>query len=206
MRYDEYTSPLLQQVKNSVKDLEEIAEKETFEFLEKCVPYEVVKGIGNVYITGCGDSYCAAIAAKPVFENADTSTLTGMVPGTPTKALRNIDFSRYFNTYGGWNPLTLDRNALLVISISGSPARVNEAAIRINEHGGTSIAFTGNEEGKLAHNCKYVVPMIVKDYGLTPNVSSYYSSIYSLMMFGFYMSKDSQRGFRTGKKMGRRRR
>ena len=189
MDHKDYNSPLLEQIRNSVKDIHTIAGNETFEFFEGCVPPEVIKKSGNVFLTGCGDSYCAAIATKPIFENADTSTKTGMVPGTPTKAYRNIDYSRYHNTYSGWEPLTLGRNTLCVVSISGSPARPNEAALRINEHGGTSIAFTANPQGKLAGNCKYVVPMTLPDYDLAPNVTSYYSSVFSLMMFGFYMSK-----------------
>lgn len=188
MEYKDYTSSLLEQIRNSVKDINTIAENETFEFFEKCVPFDVVKKAGNVFITGCGDSYCAAIAAKPVFENADTSTKTGMVPGTPTMAMRNVDFSRYYNTYCGWNPLTLGRNMLCAISISGSPARPNEAALRMNEHGGVTVAFTANPEGKLAKNSKYVIPMTLPDYDLAPNVTSYYSSMFSLMMYGFYMS------------------
>ena len=188
MEHNEYVSPLLEQIRNSVKDIHAIADNETFAFFKNCVAPEVLKGVGNVFITGCGDSYCAAIATKPVFENADTSTKTGMVPGTPTKACRNIEFSRYLNTYGGWEPLTLDRNLLCVISISGSPARPNEAALRINEHGGKSIAFTANPAGKLAGNCQYVIPMTLLDYDLAPNVTSYYSSVFSLMMFAFYLS------------------
>ena len=190
MEHKDYTSSLLQQVRNSVRDIHTIADSETFAFFENCVPEDIVKAAGNVFLTGCGDSYCASLAAKPVFENADTSTKTGMVPGTPTIAFRNIEFSRYFNTYAGWkNTLTNERNLLCVISISGSPARVNEAALRINEHGGTSVAFTANPQGKLAGNCKYVIPMTLPDYDLAPNVTSYYSSLFSLMMFGFYMSK-----------------
>lgn len=188
MNYSDYTSCLLEQVRNSVKDINTIAENETFEFFEKCVPFDVIKKAGNVFITGCGDSYCAAIAAKPVFENADTSTKTGMVPGTPTTAFRNIEFSRYFNTYRGWDKFTMDRNMLCAISISGSPSRPTEAALRMNEHGGVTVAFTANPEGKLAQNCKYVIPMTLPEYGLAPNVTSYYSSMFSLMMYGFYMS------------------
>ena len=61
--------------------------------------------------------------------------------------------------------------------------------MRINAHGGTSVAFTTNPEGKLAGNCKYTIPMTLPSYDLAPNVTSYYSSLFSLMMFGFYMSK-----------------
>ncbi len=188
MDHKDYDSELLKQVRNSVKDIRTIAENETFEFIEKCVPPEAAKAIGNILLTGCGDSYCASIATKPIFENAETSTKTGMVPGIPTAAFRNIDFSRFYNTFSGWNPLTLGRNALCAISISGSPARPNEAALRINEHGGTSIAFTANPEGKLAGNCKYVIPMTLPSYGLAPNVTSYYSSVFSLTMFALYLN------------------
>ena len=188
MEHKDYSSSLLQQIRNSVKDIHTIADNETFEHFEACVPSDELKKAGNIFITGCGDSYCAAIATKPLFENAETSTSTGMVPGTPTQALRNIDFSRYFNTYVGWDQITLGRNLLCVVSISGSPARVNEAAIRLNEHGGNTVAFTCNKEGKLANNCKYVVPMTLPDYDLAPNVTSYYSSVFSLMMFGLYVS------------------
>ena len=188
MEYNEYNSPLLEQIRNSVKDINTIAANETLQYIENCIPRDAIKDTSNVLITGCGDSYCAAIAAKPVFENAETSTSTGMVPGTPTKALRNIDFTRYYSTYDGWNVLTSERNLLCAISISGSPARPNEAALRIKEHGGKSVAFTANPDGKLAGNCDYVIPMTLPDYELAPNVTSYYSSMFSLMMFGLYMS------------------
>ena len=189
MDHKDYTSSLLEQVRNSVKDIETIAENETFELFEKCFPKEAAKAVGNIFLTGCGDSYCASIATKPIFENAETSTKTGMVPGIPTNACRNIDFSRYQYTYTGWNPLIADRNLLCAISISGSPARPNEAALRMKEHGGTTVAFTANKEGKLANNCDYVIPMTLPEYDLAPNVTSYYSSVFSLMMFAFYINR-----------------
>ena len=188
MDHKDYDSALLQQVRNSVKDVLTIAENETFEFVEKCVPPEAAKAIGNIYLTGCGDSWCASVATQPIFENAENSTKTGMVPGIPTKACRNIEFSRYQNTYAGWNPLLKDRNALCAISISGSPARPNEAAMRMNELGGATIAFTVNTQGKLANNCKYVIPMTLPEYDLAPNVTSYYSSVFSLTMFALYLN------------------
>ena len=40
MKHYEYQSPLLEQVRNSVRDILDIAEKETFEFIEECVPKE----------------------------------------------------------------------------------------------------------------------------------------------------------------------
>lgn len=189
MKHTEYTSALLDQIRNSVKDINMIAAAETFEFFESCVPEAVAAGSKHVFLTGCGDSYCAGIAAKPIYENADTSTRTGMVPGTPTEALRNIEFSRYCNTYKGWEPLTLAGNTVCAVSISGAPKRPTEAVQRMVAIGGTGIAFTTNPNSELAKSASYVVPMCLPPCEHAPNVTSYYSSLFSLMMFGFYMSR-----------------
>ncbi len=188
MTHNEYKSVMLDQVRNSVQDLNTIAAAMTFEHLEACVSTQAVQEAKRVILTGCGDSYCAAIAAKPVYENADASTRTGMVPGTPTEALRNVEFTRYYNTYKGWEPLTLAGNFVCAVSISGAPSRPTEAVMRMNAVGGRSVAFTANPNSDLARQATYVVPMSLPAYGPAPNVTSYYSSLFSLMMFGFYMS------------------
>lgn len=187
MIHTDYDSALLRQIRNSVKDVNTIAAAETFEFFETCVPREVMATVSKVILTGCGDSYCAGIAAKPVYENAEISQRTGMVPGTPTEALRNIEFSRYYNTYSGWEPLTLSQQMVCAVSISGSPRRPVEALQRINAVGGMSVAFTTNPNSLLAKNAAYVVPMCLPPCEHAPNVTSYYSSMFSLIMFGLYM-------------------
>ncbi len=188
MNHNDYSSALLAQIRNSVRDVNTIAAAETFEFFESCIPASAVKTFSRVTLTGCGDSYCAGIAAKPVFENAEAFTGTGMVPGTPTEALRNIDCSRYLNTYKGWEPLTLHNNVVCAVSISGAPKRPTEAVKRFQEAGAQSIAFTTNPNSELAKNAAFVVPMTLPPCDHAPNVTSYYSSLFSLMMFGFYMS------------------
>lgn len=187
MTHTDYNSALLRQIRNSVQDIHAIAEAEPFSLFENAVPREVVSSISKVILTGCGDSYCAGIAAKPVYENAETSQKTGMVPGTPTEALRNIEFSRYYNTYSGWEPLTRTQNMVCAVSISGSPRRPVEALRRINAVGGKSVAFTTNPESLLAKSATYVVPMCLPPCDHAPNVTSYYSSLFSLLMFGLYM-------------------
>lgn len=189
MKHTDYTSALLSQIRNSVKDVNAIAAAEPFELFESCVPREVAASCKQVVLTGCGDSYCAGIAAKPIYENADAFTGTGMVPGTPTEALRNIECSRYYNAYKGWEPLTLQGNTVCAISISGSPRRPTEAVKRFNAIGGKSIAFTTNPNSELAKNAQYVIPMHLPPCDHAPNVTSYYSSLFSLLMFGLYMSR-----------------
>lgn len=205
MNHNDYSSALLAQIRNSVRDINTIAAAETFSFLEGCVPPEAVREFKRVALTGCGDSYCAAIAAKPVYENAESFTGSGMVPGTPTEALRNIECSRYYNTYKGWEPTTLAGNVVCAVSISGSPRRPTEAVKRFRAIGGKSVAFTTNPNSELAQNANYVVPMTLPACDHAPNVTSYYSSLFSLIMFGFYMSyvkrqisRDEAERFRTG--------
>lgn len=188
MNYKDYQSEMLRQTWSSVKDVNTIAAAEPFELFESCVPKEVASAVSRVVLTGCGDSYCASIAAKPVFENAERSTRTGMVPGTPTEALRNVEFTRYYNTYKGWEPTTLKNNMLCAVSISGAPKRPTEAVERMNAVGGNSVAFTTNPNSELAVNSKFVVPMCLPPCDLAPNVTSYYSSMFSLIMFGLYIS------------------
>lgn len=205
MIHTDYSSALLSQIRNSVRDINAISVAETFDFFESCVPPEAARGFKRVVLTGCGDSYCAGIAAKPVYENAESFTGSGMVPGTPTEALRNIECSRYYNTYKGWEPTTLAGNVVCAVSISGSPKRPTEAAKRFHAIGGKSVAFTTNPNSELAKNADYVVPMTLPPCDHAPNVTSYYSSLFSLMMFGFYMSyvkgqisKEEADSFRTG--------
>ena len=76
MNHNDYSSALLAQIRNSVRDVNTIAAAETFEFFESCIPASAVKTFSRVTLTGCGDSYCAGIAAKPVFENAEAFTGT----------------------------------------------------------------------------------------------------------------------------------
>ncbi len=187
-QYD-FDSLMLQQIRGSVEDIEKIAAAEDFSFFEGVVPADVLKKVHNVYLTGCGDSWCASIAAKPVFEKADTSEKTGMVPGTPTQAFRNIEFTRFFNTYKNWDPISEGNDLLCSVSISGSPARPAEAALRMNAVGGRSVAFTTKPESRLGQSSTYVVPMTLPRDGLCPNVTSYYASLFSLMMFGFTMNR-----------------
>lgn len=132
----------------------------------------------KVVLTGCGDSYCAAMAAAPVFEEL------GHIDAT---AMPAIEFTRHFATgkIGGepCNPMTF------IISASGSPSRVIEAAKRAKECGvgALSVAVTANGESELAKNC--VETLFVKTpefenkypYEHSPGTRSYYANMYALL-------------------------
>ena len=182
-------SGLLRELRNVVRHVNGFGATQTLDYMSYVYPQEELKKIRRVILTGCGDSYCAGVAAKPVFENTETFKGTGMAPGTPTEAPRNIEFTRYFNTYLGWDPLTVAGYLVAAVSISGNPVRPREALARINEIGGHSLAITNNATGLFAQTAEHVLDLqMAPSEGGVPNVRSYQASVWSLMVFGLYMS------------------
>ena len=189
MTRKEMDSGLLRELRNVVRHVNGFGATQTFDYMSLAFPKEEFKGIRRVILTGCGDSYCAAVAAKPVFENTESFKGTGMLPGTPTEALRNIEFTRYYNTYLGWDPLQVDRYLVGAVSVSGNPVRPREALQRINELGGHSVAFTNNATGLFAQTAQHTIDFqMAPSENAVPNVRSYQASLWSLMTFGLYMS------------------
>ena len=188
MKYNEYKSNMLSHVRNAVPDLNKIAGAVTFDYLRSCVPEENVKKAKRVVITGCGDSYCAALAAQPVFENVESSTSTGMAPGIPTEAPRTIEWSRYTKTYKGWQEREKPMYMLCAISVGGATSRVIEGVERMNALGGQTVGFTHNMTSALAKASQFVVNINTPPFDPAPNVTSYNSSLYAAMMFGLYVS------------------
>ena len=91
----------------------------------------------RVILTGCGDSYCAGVAAKPVFEE---------LGNVNTNAVPAIELSRHYSSKelgnAPSNPL------VLAVSVSGSVARMVEACRRANECGvgSLTVAVTKNAD------------------------------------------------------------
>jgi glucosamine--fructose-6-phosphate aminotransferase (isomerizing) len=181
---------LLRQIRAVADTVEHMGRNITAEFLEKKIPAEICRTTNRVILTGCGDSYCAAIAAKPLFENIETAVTTGMVAGTRTEAMRCIEFTRYYDTYRGF---WLDKGNRVIplvcgVSISGTVKRVIEAMERTNYHGGISAAFTDNIESDLAKSAKYIVKLSVPPTNPAPNVTTYIASTYALTQMGLHYS------------------
>lgn len=188
MTHREYTSDMLEQLRYVVDAFNMTFEAITFEYLEKCIPIEDVRKMNHVILTGCGDSYCSSLAAKTVFENpACLKKPTGKVE-IEAEALRNIDFSRYYNTFRGWENEDTSGYVLCSVSISGAPIRPREAMLRMAAHGGKTIAFTDNLESPMANIADYVVKLNVPKFKFAPLVIPYDASSYALYMFALYMN------------------
>ena len=83
----------------------------------------------HIYITGCGDSYFAGLAARYAFAR---------YAGVPTEALEALEFGRYAAEF-------LPPDSLVFgISNSGKATRSVEALVNARLGGAHTVAITGN--------------------------------------------------------------
>lgn len=187
MNHNGYQSDMLAQLRYVVEAFGKTFEAITFEYLEKCIPIDEAKKFEHVLLTGCGDSYCSGLAAKPVFEEAPQNAEEDRYPGIETEALRNIEASRYYNTLSGWENVDTKGYVLCCVSISGAPVRPREAMIRMNELGGKTIALTDNLNSPMAQIASYAIKLNVPKFKFAPLVIPYNASNWALMLLGLYV-------------------
>lgn len=140
----------------------------------------------KVVLTGCGDSYCAAVAGARAF------TLLGQV--FDARAIPAVEFSRHYPSgeigTEPYNPL------VYIISKSGSPARCVEVARRVNETnlGGLSVGVTATPDSPMAKECKRIlkvdVPELENPFNeYPPGCRSYYASMYAVFSSAIRMGE-----------------
>ena len=101
----------------------------------------------HIYITGCGDSYFAGLAARYAF---------GRYAGVPTEALEALEFGRYAAEF-------LPPDSLVFgISNSGKATRSVEAVVNARLGGAHTVAITGNPDGWLAQESDTIVDQSVR--------------------------------------------
>lgn len=186
----DYNNEFLRQIRTVPQTVEHMSRVITNELFADTIPTNLLKKTRNVIITGAGDSYFAGIVARPTFQNIQTASSTGMVPGIPTEAVRVVEFTRYYDTYRRfWLDGKNDAVPLVLgVSISGSPARVIEAMMRTNKYNGVSVAFTNNVKSVFAQEAQFTIPLNVPPIEHCPAITSYISSCYALTQFGLYYS------------------
>lgn len=123
--------------------------------VEAAVDAELARSASRIFVTGCGDSYYAAQAARLCFDR---------YAGIATEPIEALEFSRYVVE-------TMPPDALTIgISNSGAVSRTIEALVRARRRGGRTIAITGRADSPLAQAAGTVllqtVPeMAVEDRG-----------------------------------------
>ena len=129
----------------------------------------------KIILTGCGDSYAAAVAMAPVVER--------YCDCFGVQAMRAIDFTRLLpkDQIGIGEP-----NSPLVIAISagGGTARICEVLEKANAVGAFSILMTNNPESRAAKLAKRVYCMGTPDFpDKGPGLRSYFASLIGLIAF-----------------------
>jgi sugar/nucleoside kinase (ribokinase family)/fructoselysine-6-P-deglycase FrlB-like protein len=124
------------------------------------------RGVEHLYLTGCGDSAFAGMAATLAFRRHSRLRVH------PVHAL---DFARYEVRY-----LPPD-SALLAISYSGKVGRTIEAARQASSFGTPVIALTGDAAGPLAAVADRILPIEVPTLGFSPGTSTYTGMLCTLI-------------------------
>ena len=139
-------------------------------------------GLRKLYITGCGDSYCAAVIMKPAFEQ---------LAGLETDACRCVDFSRHYCA----EELKKDAEHTLLIGIScsGNVSRVTECMKRASALGIRSLAVTFNPGSPVGTAADTVLaPVFPKEIIQLrggPGCLSYNSSLMGLTAFAVRLAQ-----------------
>ena len=131
--------------------------------------------VGQIILTGCGDSHHAAIATRLAFQQ---------FAGLPCHALTAMELARY---QAGQLRLSKSGRTLVIgISASGQVSRTVEALELAKLAGATTLALTGNHQADLASVADYIyhVPdsqSLSHNRGvIVPGTRSYFLSLLAL--------------------------
>lgn len=138
---------------------------------------DLASKIDKVYITGCGDSFCAALACRDFFLKYSK---------VHVEVYQALEFSRYVC------PNEVDERAVVLsISSSGRVARTVECALRAREKGAYSIGVTANPESELAKAAgNSVVAKIPAKIGVAPGTQSYMASLLAVICFAVALGRE----------------
>lgn len=127
--------------------------------------------IQRIVLTGCGDSYAAAMATKHAFE---------MLTGIPTEVVTAIELARFYDRKQlGFSP---NNPLVIAVSNSGGVARVYEAMERANKHGAFTLGITGNETSRLGACAHKILKLDIPPFESAPGARTYLVSVLSLLL------------------------
>lgn len=133
--------------------------------------FQEIFNIQKIILTGCGDSYAAALATQNVFSD---------LVGVPTEVVKAIDLARFYPEkelgVACQNPL------IITVSNSGTGARINEAISRAKKCGAFVLSVTGNMESNLAKIANKTLNLEIEKFPSAPGVRSYVVSLISLIL------------------------
>lgn len=128
-------------------------------------------GIQRIVLTGCGDSYAAALATKHAFE---------MLTNLPCEVVPAIELSRFYARkqlgFAPNNPL------VIAVSNSGGVSRVGEAIQAARKHGAYALGITGKRDSLLGQSVDKIMDLNIPPFDSAPGTRSYMVSVMSLLL------------------------
>jgi glucosamine--fructose-6-phosphate aminotransferase (isomerizing) len=123
-------------------------------------------GIRHLWLTGCGDSAFAGLAAELAFQRHS---------GLTAHPVHALDLARYRARVlpGG--------SAVIAVSFSGKVGRTIEAAVQARRAGHRVIALTHATDGPLAVASDEMLPVDVPTLGFSPGTSTYVAMLCTLL-------------------------
>jgi glucosamine 6-phosphate synthetase-like amidotransferase/phosphosugar isomerase protein len=135
--------------------------------------YEELGQYRRIIITGCGDSYVAAMASIPAFRK-----FAGKF-GSNFSYERAIDVSRFMTFDERYSSSTM----VVAVSCSGAPARIQEVLARANHYGCMTLAVTNEPESPAAKEAKKALLVHTPAFDIPgPGLRNYYASLTALYM------------------------
>lgn len=141
------------------------------------LPREVMTGLKNIVVTGCGDSLCAAYASQAAFE--EFTDLRVDVPSC-------IDLGRSYDVRRFGAP---GETLVIVISTSGLVSRCVEAISRAKRNGAVTLAVTANADCELAKTADYLLDVTLTEFwsDRTPGSRNFVGSALALQLLAVEM-------------------
>jgi glucosamine--fructose-6-phosphate aminotransferase (isomerizing) len=125
----------------------------------------------KIILSGCGDSRAASMAVLKSFER-----LTRL----PVEVVSVLDLARFYEErHFGFAP---NNPLIIMVSNSGTVARVAEAAQRAAEKGAFVLGITANPHSPLGVNAARVLPLTIPPYPSAPGTRSYIVSLLALLL------------------------
>ena len=124
------------------------------------------RGIRHLWLTGCGDSAFAGLAAELAFQRHS---------GLTAHPVHALDLARY-------RARALPAgSAVIALSFSGQVGRTTEAAVQARRFGHHVVALTNATGGQLARASDEVLPLDVPTLGFSPGTSTYVAMLAALL-------------------------
>jgi glucosamine--fructose-6-phosphate aminotransferase (isomerizing) len=139
--------------------------------IRKLLSTPEIFSVQKILLSGCGDSYAAAMAVRLSFER-----LTHL----PVEVVSAIDLARFYReTYLGFAP---NNPLVIALSNSGTPARITEAARRAAGKGAFVLGITGNPASPLGQCVSRILALDIPSFPDAPGTRSYITALLALLL------------------------